>query len=293
MNDNNKSKFSLVLSMVIFGTIGVFVRHIPVPSSVIAFSRAVIGMIFIALFFIFTKYKVSWKSIKNNLILLLISGTVMGFNWVLLFESYKYTTVAAATLCYYLAPIFVIIASPFVLKEKLTLKKVLCTIVAIFGMVLVSGILTHGVGDSAVIGACLAIGAALLYATVVILNKKFKDISSYDRTIVQLATAAVAILPYIFATESITDIRLEVTSALLLLTVGALHTGLAYVLYFGSVAKIKAQSVAIMSYIDPIVATVLSFTLLGEDFDALGIIGAVLILGATVISEVELKTVKK
>ena len=141
----NKAKLELIASMFIFGTIGIFVRHIPLPSSMIALARGFVGAFFVLLFVYLKKSKLDKSAIKKNFVMLALSGAFIGINWILLFESYNYTTVATATLCYYMQPIFVILASPFLLKEKLTVKKVACVVVALIGMVFVSGVLQTGI----------------------------------------------------------------------------------------------------------------------------------------------------
>lgn len=229
-------------------------------------------------------------AIRRNLALLVISGGLIGFNWILLFEAYNYTSVAVATLCYYLAPVFVIIASPFVLGEKLTLRKTLCVAAALAGMVLVSGVIQNYVSvgnieDLSLTGVILGIGAGALYATIILMNKKLKDISSYDTTVVQLAAASIILVPYCLLTVDVRLLAVTPVSVVLLCIVGIVHTGIAYVLYFGSIKELPAQTVAIFSYIDPILAILLSALLLKENMDMLSILGALLILGSTFVSE--------
>lgn len=278
-------KLSLSLSMVIFGTIGLFVRYIPLPSAVIAFVRAAVGVVFLLAVMALRKQKPDFAAIKKNGWKLFFSSFVMAFNWILLFEAYRYTTVATATLCYYFAPIFVTLASPFVLGEKLTGRKCLCILVALVGMVLVSGVLDTGISDlSELSGVLLGLGAAVLYATVILINKKLTDISAYDRTVSQLGIAAVVMAVYLLVTGPEIS-GLTVSGGIMLLVVGVIHTGFAYWLYFGSLEKIPAQTAAIFSYLDPVVAILLSATLLQEGMTLAGAVGAVLILGATFVSE--------
>ena len=282
----------LILAMTIFGTIGIFVKYIPLPSSDISCVRGFLGVAFLLLVSCLRKKKISLSDIKKNLLLLCISGAFIGINWILLFEAYRYTTVATATLCYYMAPIFVTLASPFILKEKLTLKKATCTIIALVGMVFVSGIVGSNSLQINIPGILCGIGAAFFYACVILLNKHMKQISSYDMTITQLLIAAVVILPYILITEDISAVALDAPAIICLIILGVIHTGFAYMIYFSSIANLKAQTVAIFSYIDPVVAILLSALLLKEKMGVFEIIGAVLILGSTLFSEVEVKRKK-
>ena len=286
MEKETNAKASLILAMVIFGTIGIFRKYIPLPSGIVACARGLLGVAFLLVFIKIKKIKMDRESIKKHLWILLVSGGFNGLNWVLLFESYRYTSVAVATLCYYMAPIFVMIVSPFLLKEKLTVKKVLCVIVALIGMVFVSGVLDGGISDvSEMKGILFGLGAAALYATVIMMNQKLREVPTYDKTIMQLGAAAVVLIPYILFVEDLSAVVLTPLIVFMLIIVGVVHTGIAYALYFGSMNGLKAQTVALFSYIDPIVAIILSAMFLKEPMTIYSAIGAVLVLGATMISE--------
>ena len=286
MEKETNAKVSLILAMVIFGTIGIFRKYIPLPSGIVACARGILGVAFLLVFIKIKKIKMDREAIKKHLWILLISGGFIGLNWVLLFESYRYTSVAVATLCYYMAPIFVMMVSPFLLKEKLTVKKVLCVIVALIGMVFVSGVLDGGISDvSEMKGILFGLGASALYATVIMMNQKLREVPTYDKTIMQLGAAAVVLIPYILFVEDLSAVVLTPLIVFMLIIVGVVHTGIAYALYFGSMNGLKAQTVALFSYIDPIVAIILSAMFLKEPMTIYSAIGAVLVLGATMISE--------
>ncbi len=285
-NTRRTAMASLASSMFIFGTIGIFVRNIGLPSSLIALVRSVVGLLFLLAVTAIKKEGFSFTAMKGKLPLLALSGVLMGFNWILLFEAYRYTTVATATLCYYLAPVFLILASPLVLKERLTAKKLLCVFVALAGMIPVSGVLQAGFsGMQELRGILLGASAALLYACVVLLNKRSGEAPPLKRTMVQMAAAAAVLLPYVLLTEELSTLSPAPVELGLLLVVGVIHTGLAYMLYFGSMNALEAHTLAIFSYIDPIVAILLSALLLHEPLGLGSILGAVLILGAAFVSE--------
>lgn len=282
------AKLKLCGSMAIFGSIGIFVKYLTLPSGFLVFLRASIGVLFLLPFVIFGKNKFNLESIKKNLVPLILSGACLGANWVLLFEAYKYTDVSIATLCYYLAPVFIVLLSPLILKERLNLQKVVGIVLALSGMVLVSGVISGAEGGS-LIGVILGIGAALLYATVVFINKRIKDVSAYDRTITQFAISMIITLPYTLFTETVTKEMFNFPAILLILAVGIIHTGVAYVMYFSSLKDVKAHTAAIFSYIDPILALILAFAILGERLGALEIVGAILVLSGAFLSEIKLK----
>ena len=277
--------FKLTLSMVIFGTIGIFRRYIPLPSSLVAMTRGLIGMLFLLLVMVLRKRGMNRAAVRRKFAMLCLSGAAIGVNWILLFEAYNYTSVATATLCYYLAPMFVILASPLVVGERLTAKKLFCVLAALLGMVFVSGVLEAGGGSSDLKGVLLGLGAAVLYASVVLMNKQLGDVPAYDRTIVQLGSSAAVLLPYVLLTENLGTLTFTPGTIGLLLVVGVVHTGMAYAMYFGSLMQLKAQTAAILSYIDPVVAVLLSALVLREHMSLLSGLGAILVLGAAVVSE--------
>lgn len=290
MDKTNIEKLKLTTAMLLFGTIGIFVRYIPLPSSVIALARAFVGMLFLLMVICIRRTKISKEAIIKNWKPLFLSGAFLGMNWILLFEAYRYTSVATATLCYYLAPIIVIVAAPFLFKEKLTLKKGICTMVALFGMVCVSGVIQNGIPEAGELtGIAYGLGAAVLYAAIMLLNKKIQDISAYDKTIVQLGISTIILIPYCLFTENFTTFAWSLPVVGLLLLVGVLHTGITYYLYFGAIGALNAQTAAIISYLDPVVAVLISVFILREGMDIVGVVGAVLILGAALCSELEKK----
>ncbi len=281
----SKAKMLFILSMLIFSTIGIFRRNIEVSSSVIALYRGVIGVVFILIVLAVKKQKINFTVIKENLVLLLISGISLGLNWVLLFESYKYTTIATATLCYYMSPIIVIILSHFLFKERLNKFKIFCISLALLGMALITGF--FGTNTLEIKGVVYGLSAACLYSLIVILNKKMPDIPSFDKTIFQLFVSAIVLLVYIVVEGNTGEIIVsELNDLTLLIIMGVIHTGLAYVLYFGSIGKLKAQTSALYSYIDPLFAIILSAVVLGETMGITGIVGAIFILGSTIINDI-------
>lgn len=274
-----------ILSMVIFATIGIFVSPLSVPSSVIAFFRAFLGTLVLLGMILFTGRKIDRDRILVNARFLFPSGIALGFNWVLLFEGYRLTGVATATLCYYLAPAIVILVSPFLLKERSGALKIVCALIAFLGMIPVSGILSDerkiNIG-----GILVSVAAAFLYAMIVILNKKIKKLSGIETTVVQLGISAVVMAIYIFVKEPFSFIESVPADFGKLLLLGIVHTGLAYLLYFTSIKKIRAADAALFSFIDPAGALILSYTVLGEPFTLWGFVGIVMIIGASVIAEV-------
>ena len=289
---SSASLMMLTVSMIIYGTIGIFRRHIPLSSGVLACARGFLGSAFLLIFLKLRGRSLGFRMAKRDMALFILSGAMIGVNWILLFEAYNYTMVATATLCYYMQPTIVILLSPLLLNEKLTAKKALCAAAAIVGMALVTGIFEGAAGSVSgstggqFKGILLGLGAAALYAAVIILNKKSGPADAYEKTILQLFSAAAVLVPYLLLTGQLKDLHPDGRALVLLAVVGIVHTGIAYALYFGSMDGLPGQTIALFSYIDPVVALFLSAFLLREPVTAFGIAGAVLILGAAVVSEI-------
>lgn len=276
-----KALIQLILAMSIFGTLGLLRRCLPLPSGLLALCRGALGSLFLLAVQLIRKKKPAWAEIRENRVRLLASGAALGIDWILLFEAYRYTTVATATLCYYMAPVLVILISPLVLKEKITWKKGICAAVSTAGMVLASGVLQTGFSGA---GECKGIGigflAAVLYASYILINRKLVSVPSFDRAIIQLGTAAVVLLPYNLLTVDWGSVTLDIDMGLLIIIAGIVHTGIAYGLYLDAMSFLPSQTIALMSYVDPMVAVCVSAVVLRETKDAFTVIGAVLLLGS-------------
>ncbi len=285
MNKLKSPRLMMIFSMVIFGTLGVFVRNIPVSSGELALYRAILAALLIAVYLGITKQKIPFANIKKEVPLLLASGMAMGVNWIFLFQAYKYTTVSLATLSYYFAPVIVTVACPFLFKEKLTGKQIICFLMSTAGLVMITGIGKIG-SNTDFIGILWGLGAAFFYAVVILLNKFIKGVEGIHRTFLQFLSAIVILIPYVAVTGGVTLGQLHTVGWINLLIVGLLHTGITYCLYFSALKELPGQKAAILSYIDPLVAVVISVTVLGESMTVWQAVGGLLILGFTLWNEV-------
>ena len=279
-----KARFEIVFSMAAFGTIAVFVRNIGLPSGEVALYRAVIAALALFLWQLCTRQTVRWQDVKKELPLLFVSGAAMSVNWILLFEAYKYTTVAMATLSYYFAPVIVTVASTVLFREGLTAKQISCFVMSTRGLVMVIGV-SGGGGSHDLLGILLGLGAAVFYAAVVLINKGIRRVSGLNRTFMQFLAAILVMTPYISMTGGSHLAGLDMTGAVNLMVVGVFHTGICYCMYFSSLRYLKGQEASILSYIDPVVAVILSVAVLHEPVSPLQAAGGFMILGFTVLNE--------
>ena len=282
-------RMMLITSMVAFGTLAPFVRNINVSSGELALYRAILAASLIAVFLLITKQRIPFEKIGKEIPLLLASGVAMGINWILLFEAYKYTTVSAATLSYYFAPVIVTAVCPILFKEKLTKKQILCFVMSTSGLVMITGIGDMG-GSKGMIGILFGLGAACFYATVILLNKFIKNVEGIHRTFLQFLAAILVLIPYVMLTSGVTLGNLDGFGWINLLIVGLIHTGVTYCLYFSSLKELPGQKAAILSYIDPLVAVLISVTILNESMTMAQVFGGVLILGFTLWNELSPKS---
>ena len=271
--------------MTVFGTLALFVKNISLPPGEIALFRALIASVAIIFYKSLTAEKLLFAQIKKELPILFISGVAMAFNWIFLFKAYHHTSVSIATLSYYFAPVIVMIASPLLFKEKLSRKQIICFIMATIGLVMIIGVSGSNQSHGNFIGIAFGLAAAVLYATVILLNKHIKSVTGIDRTLIQFFAAIIILLPYIYLTTGIHITSLDRWGLFNLLFLGTVHTGITYCLYFSSLKDLKGQEAAIFSYIDPLVAIILSVMILNESMSPVQILGGLMILGFTLFNE--------
>ena len=280
-----KEKIQIVAAMALYGTLSIFVRNIPLSSAEVALCRAAIALLALTVTQGARGRMPDLRGMGRDLPLLFLSGAAMGFNWIFLFEAYKYTTVSVATLSYYFAPVIVMVLCPILFKERMTKKQVLCFIGSTVGLILVINVGGFE-GGTHLKGVAFGLAAAALYATVILMNKRITRVSGLDRTVLQFAGATIVLLPYVLMSTGLRFGGMTPLGWACLACVGLVHTALAYVLYFSALKSLPGQEAAILSYIDPLVAVVISLTVLGEPVTALQMIGGAMILAFTLANEI-------
>lgn len=286
MNLEKRAQIHFIISMLIFGTIGLFVKFIPLSAGIIASSRGILGGLFICILLLTKKDKISIISIKENFKMLLLSGFLISSNWIFLFEGFKYSTVSIVIVLYYLCPIFLLIWSAVFFKEKISIKQVICIVIALIGVVLISGLLNgNGKSLNQIKGIVYGILAGVFYSLVILCNKKLKNVKQPESTMIQIFIAGLFVLLHALFTTKVINVSMNMYSIFMLLIVVIIHTGIAYIMYFDAVSKLKTGTVAILSYLDPVFALMMSVLFLKEKMGIIEIIGALLILSSAYISE--------
>ncbi len=272
-----------ITAVVLYGTIGLFLRYIRLPSEIVAMCRGILGSGFILLFLRARHQSIDRNAVLRNRKWLIIGGICLGLNWIFLFAAYMQTTVAVASLCNYMAPMIVILIAPLVLSERLDKRKMPCVFAAFIGIILVSGVWNGSAGNLS--GVILGLAAAACFVIIVICNRKLQGIKALDRSVIQLAISALTIFPYVLIRNFGTALEWDAKSILMILMLGLLHTGAAYCMYFSGMGSLPVQTVAILGYLEPAVSVLCSAFFLHEAMGITGWIGALLIIGAAVVSE--------
>lgn len=285
IKNSSGARIKLSISMTVFGTLGLFTRNILLSSGELALYRAVLAAGLILVYLAVSKQRIDFKMIKKEIPLLLLSGIAMGINWILLFQAYRYTTISAATLSYYFAPVIVTLVCPFLFHEKLTGKQIVCFCMSTVGLILIIGIGRFGQGKNDLHGILFGLGAAVFYAAVILLNKFIKNVTGIHRTLLQFFAAIFILIPYVAGTGGMHLADLSGSGWICLLTVGIVHTGITYCMYFSALKDLTGQEAAILSYIDPLVAVLISTLILGEGMTFLQVVGGAFILGFTLWNE--------
>jgi predicted permease, DMT superfamily len=282
----SKSLIFFIASMVIFGTNGLIVANISLGSAEIVLMRTFLGSLFL-LAVVLVKRSFSFADLKADLVPATMGGAALGLNWVMLFSAYRSAGVGLSTLTYYCGPIIVLALSPVLFREKLTWNKLLAIAAVAVGMFCITGDIEPG--SDVQTGILFGGGAALLYASLIVANKRVKRLSGLNCAMYELIVAFFVVLIYLVASNVKLPVIPAAEDIVWVLVIGLVNTGLAYYLYFSSLQKLPGQTVALVCYIDPLTALLVSGAFLGEKLFAVQIAGAVLILGGACLGELKFK----
>ena len=282
----SKSLIFFIASMVIFGTNGLIVANISLGSAEIVLMRTFLGSLFL-LAVVLVKRSFSFADLKADLVPATMGGAALGLNWVMLFSAYRSAGVGLSTLTYYCGPIIVLALSPVLFREKLTWNKLLAIAAVAVGMFCITGDIEPG--SDVQTGILFGGGAALLYASLIVANKRVKRLSGLNCAMYELIVAFFVVLIYLLASNVKLPVIPAAEDIVWVLAIGLVNTGLAYYLYFSSLQKLPGQTVALVCYIDPLTALLVSGAFLGEKLLGVQIAGAVLILGGACLGELKFK----
>ena len=269
-----------VLSMLIFGTNGFFASHISLSGSQVVLLRTLIGGLLLT-GLVLLRGGFDQTSVHAEALHLILGGVALGFNWVALFEAYRLLNVSLATLIYYVGPMLILLLSPLLFHEKLTGTKIAAITVVAVGLVCISGSIAFG--GMRLSGLLTALVSALFYASLIAFNKRIVRTGGMQTAAIELDAAFIVVLLYVLLTVGLP--HLQPAEYPYVAAIGLVNTGLAYVLYFSGLQKLPGQSVALISYVDPVSALLFSAVLLHESLSPLQVLGAVLIIGGAMFGE--------
>jgi len=274
--------FKCITSLILFGLNGIVASHISLTSYEIVFTRALIGSLFLILIFVFSKQKVKFRGNKLHFLFLLISGIAMGTSWMFLYEAYVQIGISIATLAYYCGPVIVMILSPIVFREKMTSVKLVGFFAVIIGMICVNGQASSRSGFSW--GLLCGLLSAIMYAFMVIFNKKAENITGLENPMWQLIISFLTVAVFVGFKQGFSINNMQ-ENLMPILVLGIVNTGIGCYFYFSSIGNLSGQTVAICGYLEPLSALFFSAILLGESLKPLQMVGAVLILGGAAFGE--------
>lgn len=276
------SKIKLVLIMIIWGSLGVFTRSIPLSALSLAFLRALIAL---PVLFIAMKMKkadkVKWLHLKPYF----ISGILLGFGWLTLFYGFKHTSISSAVIIYNMCPVYVMLTAPWVLKETISKVQITVILISFLGLFLIVG---HNLLDGyGYIGLTLSAISGMLYAAIVLINRSIKvRVDNQTATFAQIFVAMIVLLPFVLIDGNILAIvYLDAKEVANIILLGVLHTSFAYTMFFSLYTHMKSIEIVAYSYLEPLFAIIFSMLFIGETLTFPQIIGGVMILGSTYIGE--------
>ncbi len=279
---NNKAFFKYILALLLFGSNGIVASFIDLNSQNIVLLRTFLGSLLLISIFFISGEKLTFYKHKKQFLFLTVSGIAMGTSWMFLYEAYARIGVSIASLLYYCGPVIVMALSPILFKEKLTANKVVGFLSVIIGVIFINGNAFDGKGD--LFGINCGLLSAVMYAFMVIGNKKAKDIVGLENSALQLIIAFLTVAVFVGLKQGYT-MQIASTSIAPIFILGLLNTGIGCYFYFSSIGKLKVQTVAVFGYLEPLSAVLFSVIFLKETMLPLQIVGAMLIIGGAMYSE--------
>lgn len=271
-----------LFALVLCGSNGIVAAYIDLPADQVPLLRALIGFVTLAVVLLVRNrgtQGLAARSHPREVPFLLGSGAALGTGWILLFRSYQMIGVGVTTLIYYLGPVLVMALSPLLFGTRLNRHKVLGFAVVAGGAVLIgSDSLSSSVSAP---GLFLASLTTLCYALMVFCTKRVSHIHGLENATIQLggSLAAVAVL---FVASGDRLVAVPASSVAPVLVIGLVNTAVELYTYYTAIDALPVQSVAVLGYLEPLSAVVLSTLVLGEPFGPSRVIGTACILGGAV-----------
>ena len=277
-----KAYIKYIAALILFGFNGIVAHHISLTSYEIVFFRTMIGSFLLMIIFFLNKGKCYFIQYKKQFFFLVVSGVAMGVSWMFLYEAYRQVGISIASLAYYCGPVIVMVLSPVIFRERLTYTKIIGFLAVLVGVFLVNGqVVDNG---THVRGLFFGSMSAIMYAIMVIFNKKAKDITGLEKSMLQLFISFLTVSIFIAYKQALV-IRIPATDVIPILVLGLLNTGLGCYLYFSSIGDLPVQTVALCGYLEPLSAVVFSVIILKENLLIVQVVGATLIIGGAFFGE--------
>ena len=279
----NRPIVKYLSSLVLFGSNGIVASLIALSSMQIVFLRTMLGGLLLVALFLLCGGKFTFYKHKKHFFYLLLSGVATGASWMFLYEAYVQIGVGVASLLYYCGPVIVMALSPLLFGERLTQAKVFGFLIVILGVVFINTN-SHGTGGNA-FGFFYGVMSAVMYAAMVIFNKKAKSIVGLENSALQIVISFLTVAVFLGVKQGYT-MQIEPSSLLPIAILGFVNTGFGCYFYFSAIGRLRALTLSICGYLEPLSAVLMSAVFLGEALSFLQIVGAVLIIGGALLGEI-------
>lgn len=273
---NYAAMTKLVVSMAIFGSIGLFTINAGIPAIELVFVRCIFATIFLSGLWFFTgghKTEI-WK--KKEVVQTILCGVFLVLNWVFLFKAFEEMAISVAISIYNLAPIFVIMLGAIFLRERFRFSAIVAVLICFVGSFFIVGMDIQSMEqflDSGIIWAFLS---AFCYGTTMFLSKNLHSLSPYATTFIQTIVGMFMLFP--LCDFSVFN-GLTTTNWFFIVGTGIIHTGFVYYLFFDSIRHLPTIVTSVLVFVDPVVAILLDVVLLDFRPTIFQTIGIFLVFG--------------
>lgn len=282
---SGRSLWMIMLAAVLWGTVGVTTQALYHNSATnplsVGFFRLALATPVLALTSRLLLGRGIFRIARRDLGGMMLIGLMLALYQACFFGSIVYIGVAIATLVTLsVAPILVALLSVAITRERPTRAVVFALVCALVGVVCLVG-LPSGAGKQRdmAMGVSLALGSALGYAIVALAARVLAGrYHALQINTVAFGTGALVLLPVALLSGFV--VTYSAQGWLLLIYLGVVPSALGYALFLTGIRSTPATVASIVTLLEPLTATLLAWVLFGERLTALGIVGALLLLGA-------------
>ncbi len=284
---------SIILAGVSWGCLSLFLRPLSnygLDGMQIAFIKILYAAIIFSIFVLIVNPKLFKFRLKDIWIFLCLGIICLSLFSFLYFQTLIHSEVSVAVVLLYTSPIFVLICSAIIFKEKITFKKIMAIIFTLFGCIFVSGLI-NGVAIISPMVFLTGLLSGLTFGLQSIFQKLAIE-KNYNTITINLwafIIGSIFILPFARVKDTISIIRTNPKILLIGLGLALVNAVIPYLLFTWGLKTVEPSKASILVATEPMIASIIGMCIFKESHDIFKILGVVFIIIAIILMNIQPK----